>query len=198
MRFVIQNYTLINKKVAVTPRLRALLILNNLVFFFLFYKNFYFFNWTNSPNVFSFNFFQILYKFFFFKQFLFFFKKMTLGLAGYYLNNFIKSVLFFFYKGLTLFFNTQFLPFTRAFVLRNTKVQRKLVLNGAFFAIKTLNVTITKTFFKSFFFMLFFFSTLLWYQHTNFIKFYLNFLLINPNYMLTPPFADFFLPVFNF
>ena len=197
MRFVIQNYLTLSRKFAVNPRLRSLILLNNLIFFFFYYKNTYLFNWSNLYNLFSFNFFSILYKFFFFKQLFFFFRKMTLTFTGFYLNNLIKSSVFLFFKGLSLFFNNQFLPFSGAVFLAATASRPKLLFNIIFLPVKALNVNLTKTFFKNSFFFFLFFSSTLWYQHTNFLSFYLTFLLVNWNYKVTPLFGDFFLPVFN-
>lgn len=200
MRYVIQNYNLLAKSIVLTPRLRFLLIINYLFFFYFFYKNYYYFiSFKVNHAMLYYNFFVIWYKYLYCKQMFKFFKKVNFDYVGFYLNNVIKSYVFFFFVIFNKFLDNNKLPLFRLLTSISYKIKPKyLYQNSIIFSHKTAVFKLNKTFYKSFFFFLMLFSVTIWMQYTNFFKFYLNFLIINPNLQISTSYKGFFFSIFNF
>lgn len=200
MRFLIQNYNLLNKSLVLTPRLRFGCLLNYLLFFFIFQKNYFFAIYFKfgTPHL-SKSLFFLFYKYFYFKQFRILIKKLNLELVGFYTNNLIKSLIVNIYLILAAWIGSNLTqPLLFLFFKFNFFKKTKLIFNLFFFSIKTSPIRLNKTFFKNFFFYLLFFHTTVWYQHANHLNYYLNFFLINSNLFLTPFYHGYFFHIFNF
>ena len=193
MSYVIQNFSLFTKSISLTPRLKYFIILNNLLTIFSFFKSFFFFYHIFYFNNFKFFYFFYFFKFFFSKTLITWFKKMTFKTFSFYDNNLTKSYIFFFYRNLLFFSKFK----NNSLILSRTEYDSFFLYNQYFFSIKVINVDLLKTYFKNFFFFLFFFSTIIWYQSFNFLKFYLKFFLLNFNLYVSPSYNGFFLSIYN-
>lgn len=198
MRFVIQNYSYLNKYFLPLPRIRHLLWFNNLYFFLFFYKFIFYFLFFKINNFFKFKINFFFYKYFFSKKYLFFQKKITLYLIGFYTNNWIKSLNFYFFYTLLVFFDH--FSFIKMYwkLNRILAFNKKFILNLPYLSVKTLNFTLTKTIFKQIFFFFLKFSVINWFSFNIFYKNYFNFILLNSNLILSPSVTSYFAPVFNF
>ncbi len=180
--------------------MRFACLLNYLFYFIFFQKN------HITATYFKFNtfgltksLFFLFYKYFYFKQLKLILKKLNLELVGFYLNNLVKSLIFWIYIILNsyLYQNLSKIPLFLFFKFNFLK-KKKIIFNLFFFSVKTSAIRLNKTFFKNVFFYLIFFHTNFWYQHVNNLRYYLNFLLINSSLNLSPFYHGYFFHVFNF
>lgn len=181
---------------AITPRFKFLFILNNLEKFFTFFKLNISLFLINRTSLFTFNYFYLFLRYFYSKQFLKLMTILNLNLIGAYNNNLVKSSIYFFFSNILILFknvNQGWVVFDSL-----TPHEDTFLFNFYFFAIKTVNFKINKTFFKNIFF--FFMSVLpfLWYQHTNFFKFYINFFFTTYNLQLHKFYNGYFLRIHNY
>lgn len=198
LRFIIQNYNLLNKSCTVTPRLRFLFTWNYLFFFCMFYKNLFFYTSLSlSTSHFKFSIFFICYRYFYFKQLTFFFKKLNLNLTGFYTNNVIKATIFKIFYFFNFFINPS-QSYKFFLYWKSQKTHPQLVKNLTFFSFKTAAFQVCHTINNFFYFFLLFFSLIFWFQPINLFKFYLNFLLINSNLAITTIYRGFFFSVYSF
>lgn len=198
MSYVIQNFSLLNKSIQFTPRLRFLIIFNNFEILFFFFRSYLFLFFTNRLNFFYISIFFQFLKYFFANQFMRTVNKLNVEFVGFYDNNLFKSSIFGSYYNWLLSLNTdnsvKSLPLASTADFRNSEY----IHNLYFFSVKVINTQINKKIFKKIFFFLMFFSITLWYQHTLFLKFYFNFILVNTNLALTPFYNGYFLHIYNF
>ena len=169
------------------------MFLNNVEKFLIFFKlNFYIYL-IKTLNLFSLNYFFFFIKYFFNKQLSNLLKKTNLNLIGFYDNNLYKSIVYHIFANLFIFLKKPKLFFK----IKNQHVENEFLYNTYFLSIKIINNKINKKFYKNFFFFLAAFSSLIWYQHCSFFKFYLNFILANNNFNLLPFYGGYFLHVYN-
>jgi len=196
LSYVIQNFHFLNKSIQFTPRLRFLVIFNNIELLFFFFRTYLFLFFTDRMNFFSTNILFQFIKYFFSNQLMRILNKLNVEFIGFYDNNLFKSSIFgSFYNVLTFLKpNKTLTPMKSSADFTNLKY----VHNLYFFSIKVINVQINKKIFKNFFFYLMFFSVTYWYQHTLFFKFYFNFVIVNPALLVTPSYNGYFLHIYNF
>ena len=192
MSYVIQNFHDFNKKLTLTPRFKFFFILNNLEKFFIFIKLNTFFNKINISNIFLINHFFLFFKYFFAKQYIKLIFNSNLDFSGNYTLNLTKSFLF------HIFFN-----FFNFFKNKNNNIKQYQFFNNYLFnlyftSVKALNIRINNSFYKNFFFYLMLINSFIWYQHTSYLKFYLNFIFINYNLKTFRFYNGHFLKVYNF
>lgn len=192
MSYVIQNFYDFNKKINLTPRFKFFFFLNNLEKFFFFLKINTFLNLSSKLNLNQLNNFNIFFKYFFSKQFIKFFFQLNLNLIGQYNNNITKSSIY------TIFYNfNKFFNLNKIFLLKNFQPET-LIFNNYFLPIKTLNIRINNTFYKNIFFYFMLINSFIWYQHSNSLKFYLNFIFINYTLKSFRFYNGHFLRVYNY
>lgn len=196
MSYVIQNFHFLNKSTQFTPRLRFLVIFNNIELLFFFFRTYLFLFFTDRMNFFSTNILFQFIKYFFSNQLMRFLNKLNVEFIGFYDNNLFKSSIFgAFYNILTFLKpNKTLAPMKSSADFTNPRYLHNLY----FFSIKVINTQVNKKIFKNLFFYLMFFSTTYWYQHTLFFKFYFNFVIVNPSLLVNPSYNGYFLHIYNF
>lgn len=192
MSYVIQNFYDFNKKINLTPRFKFFFFLNNLEKFFFFLKINTFLNLSGKLNLNQLNNFNIFFKYFFSKQFIKFFFQLNLNLIGQYNNNITKSSIY------TIFYNfNKFFNLNKIYLFKNFQSET-LIFNIYFLPIKTLSIRINNNFYKNIFFYFMLINSFIWYQHTNSLKFYLNFIFINYTLKSFRFYNGHFLRVYNY
>lgn len=184
MSYVIQNFYKLNLMTVVTPRLREAVFFKWITVFFLYVKL------NNSLKKFSY--FTLLSNFFFANGIFNFFYKLNFKISANYANELTKSFTYWKFKILNSLLANKFLFLTKI------KLESFFLYNLYFLAIKTVNVKVTKTFFKNFFFFLLFFLSQPWCQNSLVFSFYLNFILTKNNFKIYKFYNGYFLKVYNF
>ncbi len=136
-------------------------------------------------------FFFFFFKFFFSKQYTKLLFNNNLKYLGNYTNNLTKSFLYNIYFNLFIYFKN-----TIYFNKYNSSFANYLS-NLYFLPIKTLNIKLNNTFYKNIFFYLMLIYPSIWYQHTSFLKFYLNFIFINYTLKTSRFYNGHFLKIYN-
>lgn len=191
MSYIIQNFYEINKKINLTPRFKLFLFLNNLNKFFIFIKINTFLNLTNKPNVIIFNYFFLFFKSFFSKQYFKILIQNDSPSITNYINNFSNSCTF----SIFFFINNYFkhtVYFIKKFQNYFTYLSTLYIL-----PIKVLNLKLNKLFYKNLFFFYLLTTSFLWYQHSSYFKFYLNFLFADSHFKLSRFYNGHFLKTHN-
>lgn len=196
MSYVIQNFNLLNKSIQFTPRLRFLLIFNNIELIFFFFRSYLFLFFTDRMNFFSTNILFQFIRYFFSNQLMRFINKLNIEFIGFYDNSQLKSSIFGSYYNLNRLLRTA----SWDFLLKPTADYANLIYhyNLYFFSIKVINTQVNKKIFKKLFFYLMCFSVIYWHQHTFFFNYYLNFILVNSALVVTPFYNGYFLHIYNF
>jgi hypothetical protein len=191
LSYVIQNFNNINKKINLTPRIKFLILLNNLDKFLIFFKFNTFLNSFLKNNIFQINYLNFFIKYFFSKQLIKFAYNFNLDFTGNYTNNLIKSYVYFFYFNINNFLKSNL----NNFFFYNFSTN--FIYNIYYFPIKTLNIKINSFFYKNIFFYFMLINPFLWYQHTSSLRFYLNFIFINYNLKIFRFYNGYFLRIYN-
>lgn len=192
MSYVIQNFLYLPRNIAFTPKFKFLLIINNLEFFFFFIKFNSFLKFTQKFFTFNRIYLFLFIKYFFSKQYIKLINYSNLNLSGFYVNNFIKSLVH------NIFFNIDRFFYKKKSNLNKFVNSDVLVNNLYFYSIKVLNVKINKKLYKNIFFFFLILNTRLWLQYSASLKFYLNFIFINYNLQVYKFYNGYFLKIYNF
>lgn len=192
MSYVIQNFYDCNRKITTTPRFKFLFFLINLEKFFIFLKFNNFLSFNKKPNSFFLDYFFVFIKYFFSKNYIKMFNNLNLEYVGTYLNNLTKSYIYHIFKNIDFFLNFS------APRLEFNLFKNEYFYNSYFFSIKTINTRINNRLFKNSFFFLMLSMPYIWYQHSSFIRFYLNFILVNYNLKIARFYNGYFLRIYNF
>lgn len=184
MSYVIQNFLKNNQRTAVTPRFKIFIILKWANFFLFFFKFNSYFKKNSKFNSF--------YTFFFKKGLFRTFYESLINLSANYMNKITITGVYWNFKILNNFLNFNLIP-------KNLpSTDPYYFYNLYFLAIKLINVKLTKTHFKLFFFFTLFYFSEQWLQFDSNLKFYLNFFFIR-NALKTYKFYNgYFLRVYNF
>ena len=167
-----------------TPRTKILITLCWINFFLFFFKFHSLLNTSFYWNSF--------FSFFFSKNFFNFFYKLKINLSGNYMNKFTITSVFWNFQILNNFLNNS------QFINKKKFLHKNFIFNTYFLSIKIINIKITKTYLKKFFFFIVFFLSDVWYQFHNNIKYYLNFFFIKKNLKFYNFYNGYFLNVRNF
>lgn len=170
MSYVIQNFYECTRKVSSTPRLKSLLLLNNVEKFLVFIKFNTFLYSINRLNLFNFNHFFLFLKYFFSKQYIKLIYKSDLSLVGNYTNSLTKSALYWIWATLENFIKN------KKFIFSSNYYKTEFLYNHYFLSLKTFNIKITKCFYKNIFYYFLMISPFMWYQRSSSVRFYLNFI----------------------
>ena len=168
-------------------------MLKNINLFLLFFKLNLFTTFLNFNSSSQTNLFFTFNKFFFSFLLLKLITKSNHQFLSVYTNNFQLSLLFHNFKVIDehLVFNS--LPIKSQIVLGDC-----FALNTYFLAIKVVKITLTKKFYKNFFFYLLLIWTPIWYQHNTFFSFYSNFLMTTCTLRLFKFYNGPFFKIYNF
>lgn len=192
MSYVIQNFADLTKKPITTPRFKFFFFLINIDKFFIFLKFNNFLNFNKIQNSLTLSYSNLFIKSFFSKSYIKIINNLNFNFTGFYLNNLIKSYVFLFFKTLSLFlkFNTG--------VILTSNYKHLYLYKFYLMPIKTLNIKVNDKLFKNLFFYFMFFTSSVWYQHTSFFNFYLNFIIVNSNLKINRFFNTYFLKIYNY
>jgi hypothetical protein len=197
MSYVLQNFFNINQKITLIPRIKFLIILNNLKFIFFLFKNQLFIYFNKKFNTFNLNYFGSFIKYFYSHQINFLINKINLNFVGPYENNLFKSIIFHNLHNLL----TPLDENEKHKLNSNNEtasLKKNILFNSYFLSHKLINNIINKKFYKNFFFFLMLHFSNIWIQQNNFFKFYLNFFFVNYELTITPFYNGYFLHIYNF
>lgn len=184
MSYVIQNYSQYRNKMTITPRFKTFLVFKSFFTFFVFFQFFIIEKKT------SFNY--PLLNFFFTSGIYNFFYECLKPVFTVYTNKTKNTVSYYVLKKMNDYFYLK-KKSTITYLMANI-----LILNLYLLSLKISNFTLRHTFYKSFFFFFLFSNSYLWYQHHNYLKFYLNFFLYNHNLKFYKFYSGYFFKVYNF
>lgn len=195
MSYVIQNFNSATRHIVFTPKTKSLILLLNLEKIFLFFKLNNHIFYLSNKNFTQINYFFLFHNYFYSRQtFLLFYKFNSSTSSSFYSNNLHNSFRYYFFKIFLLKLSKSYTP------SRDTSLfcEENLVLNQYYTSVKTINYRLPKTYYKNVFFFFMLTFSFLWYQHSTFFKFYLNFLFVNNVLNLSPFYNGYFLHVYNF
>lgn len=194
MSYVIQNFNTPTRHIVFTPKLKSLVLLLNVEKIFFFFKiNTHFF-YCSVKNFTQINYFFIFHKYFYSRYLFLLFHKFNSPNTSFYDNNLHKSFRYHFFKTfLALLSNPYKVRTTHVFEL-----QDDISFNQYHLSVKTINYKLPKSYYKNLFFFFMSAFSFLWYQHTSYFRFYLNFVLVNNVLTLSPFYNGYFLHVYNF
>lgn len=192
MSYVIQNFYNRNKHIAFTPRFKFLFFLYNIEKLFTFFKFNTFLYFINKSNTYNFDYFFLFLKVFFSKQYVKILYKMNLDLVGNYNNNLTKSAIYHTFNGVSTLLDNKFFHATLNFSFE------EYLFNYYFCSLKTVNTRINNQCYKNIFFFFMLVFSFIWYQHSSFIKFYLNFIPITYHFQISRFYNGYFLKIYNF
>lgn len=193
MSYVIQNFNTTARHLVLTPKLKSLIILNNLEKIFTFFKvmsNLFFFK---NVNTFAISHFFTFLKYFYGKQLMNLLIKSNISSFGFYTGNFHKSLNLFIFKNILLFFKSP----KSIIYYKTMQICDSPVCNLYYASVKIISSKVNKKFYKNIFFFYMLTFSFFWYQHTSFFKFYLNFIISNPSFFILPFYSGYFLHVYN-
>jgi hypothetical protein len=184
MSYVIQNFAKKSHHVVVTPRFKIFLILKWMNFFLFFFR----FDHVYKKKL---KFVKLF--FFFFRKGLFttFYNSLK-NLSANYSNKITNTAVYWSFNLLNNFWDSKVvneLPI---------EIYNSSLFNSYFLSIKTINVKITKTYFKYVYFFFLFYLSDLWLQFDMSFKFYLNFFFIRNNFKIYKFHNGYFLRLYNF
>jgi hypothetical protein len=192
LNYVIQNFYKTSFKTTNSPRLRLLMITNNLTLIFFFFK--YFSQTRFFTKILELTFMQhfLFLKHFYNKQIFKLKKKINFKITGLYDNKLFKSFIYKIFKNFILIFkfsklNYFYLPINQFFSY-----------NLYFLTINVLQQKLIKTYYRNFFFFILFFSTLNWFSYNNSLQFYLHYFYTFKNFKFYVFFGNYFLKTFNY
>jgi len=193
--YVIQNFTNINKKIIVTPRLKTTWLFYNLNKISIFFKikTLLTFNWEKFFNHQSI--YNLFIYYFFARQLLKYIYTPYLKFMGDYDNKITRTSLDFFLRGILLF-NNKNITITKYNYL--DKVCETYLYNLYLLPIRTVMFGLTKFFYKNIFFSHLLAWNFIWFQHPAQLRFYLNFILVTPSLNLFKFYSNYFLKVYNY
>jgi len=175
-----------------TPKLKYLIFLNGIKYMIMFFKI--------SATVFNtFRFHQssvnhliLFYKYFYTSRLVKLPHFINLRLVGGYTNNLKKSIVFSSMSILNTYLKNNFYP--KFYV----KLEKYILFNSYFLAIKLANTFIIKKFYQSVFVYLLLFLPHLWFGQPTYLKFYLNFIFVNHSLQMYKFYNGRFFKVYNF
>lgn len=192
MSYVIQNFYNPSKSCVITPKLKNLIILTNLIKLLAFFKInnlLYHSKWSlSSSNVF----YIFFLKYFFVNGFKNLFFKLEKNAWSTYTNNLDKSFLWWKFNIILLF--------TRNFCVKFVLINFSMFFNfnSTFLTIKTNPTNFVKKYYKNFVFYNLFNIGFIWPQISILFKFYLNFLIIWNFYHLFKFYNGPFFKIYHF
>jgi len=193
MSYVIQNFYFNSTLIVMTPRLRFLITLKSLNFFFVFFKLNFFFRLLNRSSFNYGNHFHFFYNYLFNKQLNKVLRDLNLKFSGNYTNNVTKAALFYSLKKVsTHFTNINYCAKTRV------TWSPSLLFNLNFLSIKVANNRIKKKYYENIFFTLLLYLSQSWTPHTSLIKFDLNFFFVNYSNQMFRFYGGYFWKIYNF
>jgi hypothetical protein len=192
LSYVIQNFYKPYNFYIINIKTIKIIFLLNINFFFFFLK------FTNLINLkISSNFFDDFQLFFFIKYFYninffcFFFNLKNI-INGFYINNFSKSLIYWQFKTINLFFKFFSLPFI------NLNFSNIFSLNTYYLSNKVTPVNLYKKSYKNFFIFSYLLIATIWPAYATSFNFYLNFLLITNFFLLFKFFNGPFFKIYSF
>lgn len=169
-----------------------MLILINIQKFIFFIKSHSYVFFIKKTNSFNFNYFSIFLKYFFSKYYLKLIDKSNFLQVDNYLNNLIKGSIFKIFQLLNKFL------INGNFQFKFNWFKSHYFFNSYFYSIKSTNFKINFRLSENLFFFFVAFTPFLWYQHSSFLKFYLNFILIISSFKMHKFFSGFFFKIYNY
>jgi hypothetical protein len=192
LSYVIQNFYKPYNFHVINVKTIKIIFLSNINFFFFFFKFTNFISLKIAHNFFDdFQFFFFLKYFYNINFFCFFFNLKNVT-NGFYINNFSKSLIYWQFKTINLFFKFFSLPHI------NLVISDVFSLNTYYLSNKVTPVNLYKKSYKNFFIFAYLLIALIWPSYALNFKFYLNFLLITNFFYLFKFFNGPFFKIYSF